>query len=104
MFGGTCHASRTFATFNKLQGPKENLQAEGKRRAAMRPELEEEVLPERMDSSDVPTNPLTEPTYDEIAAEAYARYLSRGGADGGDISDWLEAEHALREQRRPRGD
>lgn len=63
-------------------------------------ELDDPNLLEPVDASDVRMNPLSEPTYDEIAAEAYARYVSRGGADGGDIADWLEAEQMLREQRR----
>jgi Protein of unknown function (DUF2934) len=44
-----------------------------------------------------------EPTYDEIAAEAYARFVARGRADGGDVADWLEAEEALRNVRRTTG-
>lgn len=41
----------------------------------------------------------TEPTPDEIAAEAYARYLSRGGEDGHDQEDWFAAEESLRQRR-----
>lgn len=37
--------------------------------------------------------------YDEIRRQAYALYLSRGGADGGDLSDWLEAERIVRLRR-----
>jgi hypothetical protein len=40
------------------------------------------------------------PTYEQIAEEAYHRYLSRGGSDGADFDDWLEAERRLRERRR----
>jgi hypothetical protein len=40
--------------------------------------------------------PMAEPTYDEIATAAYARWISRGGGDGSDVADWLEAEEALR--------
>ena len=36
-----------------------------------------------------------QPTYDDIAREAYQRYLSRGGGDGRDFDDWIEAERAL---------
>jgi hypothetical protein len=39
------------------------------------------------------------PTYDEIAEAAYQRYLRRGGGDGQDFDDWVEAERALRERR-----
>jgi hypothetical protein len=40
------------------------------------------------------------PTYDEIAEVAYQRYLQRGGADGRDFDDWLEAERELKARRR----
>ena len=36
------------------------------------------------------------PTFDQIAEAAYLRYLSRGGSDGLDFDDWIEAERALR--------
>ena len=36
------------------------------------------------------------PTYDEIAEAAYHRYLRRGGVDGQDFDDWLEAEKELK--------
>jgi hypothetical protein len=36
------------------------------------------------------------PTYEEIAQAAYRRYLERGGQDGQDFDDWLEAERSLR--------
>jgi hypothetical protein len=36
-------------------------------------------------------------SYQRIAEAAYHRYLSRGGADGGDFDDWIEAERSLRE-------
>ena len=39
------------------------------------------------------------PTPEEIAEAAYHRYLSRGGGDGRDFDDWLEAERELRERR-----
>jgi DUF2934 family protein len=41
-----------------------------------------------------------DPTYDEIAEAAYQRYLQRGGADGRDFDDWLEAERELKARRR----
>jgi hypothetical protein len=65
------------------------------------PELEErEEFAEPMDATALGVDSGLEPTYDEIASEAYARYLSRGSADGGDVSDWLEAEQMLRQRRR----
>ena len=39
------------------------------------------------------------PTYDEIAEAAYHRYLRRGGSDGQDLDDWVEAERELRSGR-----
>jgi hypothetical protein len=41
-----------------------------------------------------------DPTYDEIAEAAYQRYLQRGGSDGRDFDDWLEAERELKARRR----
>ena len=41
-----------------------------------------------------------DPTYDEIAETAYQRYLQRGGSDGRDFDDWLEAERELKSRRR----
>ena len=40
-----------------------------------------------------------DPTYDEIAEAAYHRYLRRGGGDGQDFDDWVEAERELRTRR-----
>ena len=39
------------------------------------------------------------PTPDEIAAEAYAIYMARGGDHGRHEEDWLEAERRLAERR-----
>ena len=36
----------------------------------------------------------------EIRRCAYEIYLSRGGTDGDDLSDWLEAERLVRPGRR----
>lgn len=35
------------------------------------------------------------PTHGEIAQRAFAIYEQRGGASGGDLDDWLEAERQL---------
>ena len=48
------------------------------------------------------TEPLTaeaRPTPDEIELRAYQIYVERGGTDGHDVDDWLQAEreHAERE-------
>jgi hypothetical protein len=39
------------------------------------------------------------PSADEIAQAAYQRYLSRGGGDGRDFDDWIEAERELTSKR-----
>ncbi len=39
------------------------------------------------------------PTQEEIAEAAYHRYLRRGGGDGSDFDDWVEAERELRSRR-----
>jgi hypothetical protein len=36
-----------------------------------------------------------QPAYDDIAQAAYQRYLDRGGSDGGDFDDWIQAEREL---------
>lgn len=44
-------------------------------------------------------NTTTEgPSREEIAQRAYELYVARGGADGSEQEDWLQAEHELREQ------
>lgn len=40
-----------------------------------------------------------EPTFEEIAEAAYHRYLKRGGTEGTDFDDWLEAERDLKSRR-----
>jgi hypothetical protein len=42
---------------------------------------------------------MRDPSYDEIAAAAYLRYLDRGASDGRDFDDWLEAERSLRRSK-----
>ena len=38
------------------------------------------------------------PTREEIDLRAYQIYIERGGADGHDVDDWLEAERELFEK------
>jgi len=40
------------------------------------------------------------PSYDDIARAAYLRYLQRGGRNGSDFDDWLEAERELKSRSR----
>jgi hypothetical protein len=39
------------------------------------------------------------PSEEDIRVRAYHRYLERGGSNGMDFEDWLEAERELRSQR-----
>jgi hypothetical protein len=41
----------------------------------------------------------SEPSDEEIRTRAYRRYLERGGSDGQDFDDWLEAERELKRRR-----
>lgn len=50
-------------------------------------------------TNDLPAAAQPGPSADEIAQEAYLRYLSRGGGDGQDFDDWLEAERELKKRR-----
>ena len=38
------------------------------------------------------------PSEEDIRQRAYQRYLERGGGDGQDFDDWLEAERELRQR------
>jgi hypothetical protein len=40
-------------------------------------------------------NPRSAPADEEIAQRAYELYLARGGQDGRDLEDWLEARRQL---------
>jgi hypothetical protein len=39
-------------------------------------------------------------THEEIAQRAYALYVGRGGEDGHDLHDWLQAERELQQENR----
>jgi hypothetical protein len=41
------------------------------------------------------------PTREEIELRAYQIYMERGGADGQDVEDWLQAERELVERSTP---
>ena len=46
-----------------------------------------------------PDSNIGGPTPEEIAAEAYKIYQSRGASHGADLDDWLEAERRLQTNR-----
>lgn len=82
------------------QNDPEQAAAPADRRAAHTEPSAEEVAAEAAaiypDTSDAP------PTAEEIAEEAYRIYQDRGGAPGLEENDWLEAERRLSARRRPR--
>jgi hypothetical protein len=43
-------------------------------------------------------NPEVHPKVEEIEVRAYQIYIERGGADGHDVDDWLQAERELSEK------
>jgi Protein of unknown function (DUF2934) len=50
--------------------------------------------------SSKPTNGHEEPSYisaDEVARRAYELYQSRGGQNGSDFDDWIQAEAQLKQ-------
>ena len=50
-------------------------------------------------TNDIPAAAQPGPSADEISRAAYLRYLSRGGGDGQDFDDWLEAERELKKRK-----
>jgi Protein of unknown function (DUF2934) len=42
------------------------------------------------------------PTPEEIQSRAYQIYIERGGADGSDLEDWLQAERELQQSPNSR--
>ncbi len=45
----------------------------------------------------VSTSKRSTATNEQIAARAYEIFLRRGGSDGSDLEDWLQAERELRQ-------
>ena len=39
----------------------------------------------------------TDPSRDDVARRAFELYCERGGQDGHDVQDWLQAERELRQ-------
>jgi Protein of unknown function (DUF2934) len=59
-----------------------------------------EPIDSAADTGAVSVESTYQPTYDDIAQEAYHRYLRRGGSDGRDVDDWIEAERELVRRHR----
>src|SRR5262249_20630172 len=62
-----------------------------KRRRSQRKAIGTEILP--LENSSIAHPAITE---DAIARRAYALYLARGGQEGHDVEDWIQAERELR--------
>lgn len=102
-----------------LSNGSDSLAAPARRRAAAKtsgapstavtPEIEATTAPaqpdtapdlaERATTSMGDSTADTAPSYEQVAEAAYLRYLQRGGGDGQDFDDWIEAERTLRQSR-----
>jgi hypothetical protein len=59
-----------------------------------RPEETGEIIsPQEIETTDAGAH--SSPTIEQIQQRAYELYLERGGAEGNDIEDWLQAEREL---------
>ena len=45
-----------------------------------------------------PTEKSPNPTREEIELRAFQIFIERGGTDGHDVDDWVQAEHELSEK------
>jgi len=56
--------------------------------------------PESLDAlTSASTSMASEPSEQDIRMRAYQRYLERGGNQGGEFDDWVEAERELKTRR-----
>ena len=53
----------------------------------------------KLNSHQVPGDPVEDPTDEEIRARAYEMYLERGGYHGLDFDDWVRAERELKRRQ-----
>lgn len=51
---------------------------------------------EAREAGSVNGSPWTDQQFERISRRAYERYEHRGGADGHDAEDWLEAERQVK--------
>ena len=84
---------------------KKNSDAASSRRRATAPRRQtaSDPAPPPVDTATVAGTEIAEPSDDEIAQAAYLRYVSRGGSDGQDFDDWVEAERELKRRRNGGG-
>lgn len=55
------------------------------------------AAPRLKSSREIPRN---EPTTEQIRQRAYEIYVSRGGAPGDEVQDWLQAERELHSKQK----
>jgi hypothetical protein len=85
----------------KETSPPKPAKAAPKRPAAKKVATPAKPAPPPRQRADVDDPPKSAaPTQEEIARAAYLRWQSRGGGDGQDHDDWLEAERRLHESWR----
>jgi hypothetical protein len=48
--------------------------------------------------------PSPQPAREDIERRAYEIYLERGGGEGGEMEDWLQAERELQQRHKRPGD
>jgi hypothetical protein len=54
------------------------------------------ITPQEIETTDAGAiEAQSSPTIEQIQQRAYELYLERGGAEGNDIEDWLQAEREL---------
>jgi DUF2934 family protein len=68
------------------------------RGTAEKPDMTSGPRPDAIDAGETSASEGT-PSEEEIRIRAYHRYLERGGGDGMDFEDWLEAERELRSKK-----
>jgi Protein of unknown function (DUF2934) len=63
--------------------------------------VQEEAAEELSNEADA--NPETRSREERVRDAAYRRYESRGGAPGGEVQDWIDAEEEVDRSDRPSG-
>ncbi len=59
---------------------------------------------ERKASTGRRAKPSPQPAREDIERRAYEIYLERGGGEGGEMEDWLQAERELQRRNKHVGD
>src|SRR4051812_45245225 len=83
-----------------------SIMAESKRRDMDQPQVSDDLRSSERNADDNSRERNQNPNLDRdrVAQKAYDRYLSRGGAHGDDVDDWLQAEQELTKNEKPGSD